>query len=187
MENELNTVTKTNPATATTATATIPQEIDYKALYEKATAEAEKQKGLKDQYAKENAEYKRKAQEAMTDDQKKAEAEAEREKVFNQMQEELAEIKLEKEILANGFTADESEKLKGLKIPQEAIKTIAEIITARLDKYASSLKANEIKETTPTQPMGVVGNAGNKSYAQKLAEKQFSSKENLDNIKNIYR
>lgn len=171
----------------TTATAEDETTPDYKALYEKANAEVEKQKGLKDQYAKENAEYKRKEKEAMTDEQKKAEAEAERERAFTAMQEELAAIKLEKEILANGFSTEETATLKGLKIPQEAIKPIAEIITARLNSYASSLKANGIKESTPAQPLGNGGTAKEKSYAEKLAEKQFSNMSNSEKIKNYYR
>lgn len=170
-----------NPSTATTASASSTAETDYKALYEKATAEVEKQKKLKDDYAKENAEYKRKAQEAMTDEQKKAEAEAEREKAFNAMQAELAEIKLEKEILANGFTADEANALKGLKIPQEAIKPIAELIKARLDEYKTSVATAGIKQTTPQQTMGV--GTATKSEKSDFQKYQESRKKQAQDIK----
>ena len=68
------------PEGATTSTTTDGTPVDYEAEYKKMVAErdsykaeAEKQKGLKDKYATENAEYKRKEIDKMSDDEKKTE------------------------------------------------------------------------------------------------------------------
>lgn len=176
---------------------TIPNEengtqIDYETEYKKAVAEkeafkaeAEKQKKLKDQYATENATYKKKEVEKMSDEEKKAKELQDLIDSRNQMEAELKAMRLEKDLLANGFTAEESDKL--IK-SQFGVKEIAEILKARLDEQAKSLKAGLIKDTTPSEPLG---NGSTKtadiSYAEKLAKSQFAGSDKLQKIKDYYK
>ena len=108
-----------------------PDNTDYKALYEQtlkraetAEAEASKQKGLKDTYAKENAEYKRKEAAQLPEEERKAKEWQELLDGKANLEAEVAQLKLEKEFVANGFSAEETEKLiKG----NFAVKDIADI------------------------------------------------------------
>lgn len=132
--------------------------VDYKAEYEKMLAErdnykaeAEKQKRMKDQYATENADYKKKAEAQMTEEEKRAKEWQEMLDSKTKMETELAQMKLEKECLANGFTAEESEKLiKG----NFAVKDIAEIIKSKVDEAVKSAKAEMTKGSTSNGLLG---------------------------------
>ena len=147
MENNENGATTPN----TTEMDNAQPPVDYKAKYEQALLEIEKQKKVKDQYATENANYKKKEQEKMTDDEKKQAELKELIESKNQIEAELQSMKLEKDLLANGFTAEESEKLiKG----NFSVKDIADILKARLDANTKSVKAELIKGTTPATPLG---------------------------------
>lgn len=134
------------------------QHIDYEAEYKKAIAErdnlrleVDKQKGLKDKYARENAEYKTKVEAQMSAEEKKAREWQEIIDSNEKMKAELAQMQLEKELLANGFTAEESEKLiKG----KFAVKDIATIIKERVDLAVKSAKAEFTKGATPQSLMG---------------------------------
>lgn len=135
-----------------------PPSIDYESEYKKVLAErdafkaeAEKQKGLKDKYASENAGYKKKELEKMTDDEKRAKEYQDLVESNNKMAERLKAMELEKDLLANGFSAEESDKLiKG----NFAVKDIADILKVRLEEQAKSIKAEMLKNTTPEAPMG---------------------------------
>lgn len=132
--------------------------IDYESEYKKMLAErdsykaeAEKQKGLKDKYASENADYKKKELDKLTDDEKKAKEYQELIDAKNSIEAELKQMRLEKEILANGFTAEECTKLmKG----EMAVSVFAEILKARLEENTKSVQASLIKTTTPDAPLG---------------------------------
>lgn len=163
---------------ATTPENTQANSIDYESEYKKAIAErdsfraeAEKQKGLKDKYASENAEYKKKELDKMTDDEKKAKEYQDLVDAKNKMEAEIRIMKLEKDLLANGFTAEESDKLiKG----NFAIKDIAEIVKSKVEEAVKSAKAEMIKGTTPDAPMGngTTNNAQEKTGFQKFQESQ---------------
>lgn len=145
------------PDGATTPTDNDTQ-IDYESEYKKLVAErdalkidVEKQKKLKDQYATENASYKRKEAEKMTDEEKRSKELQELIDSKNAMEAELKTMKLEKELLANGFTAQESEKIiKG----NFAVKDLAEIMNTRLAEKEKSIKAELLKSSTPQIPLG---------------------------------
>lgn len=138
------------------------QPINYEAEYKKAIAErdnlrleVDKQKGLKDKYASENAEYKRKAEAQMSEEEKKAKEWQEIIDSNAKMKAELAQMQLEKELLANGFTAEESNKLiKG----NFAVKDIATIIKERVDL---ALKSENAKLTKTSTPQSLMGNGAN--------------------------
>lgn len=133
-------------------------ETDYKALYEQtlkraetAEAEAKKQKGLKDTYATENAEYKRKAEAQMSDDEKKAKELQDLIDGKKSLEAEIAKLKLERDFSANGFTAEETAKLIDGNF---APKDIADIIKARVDEGVKSAKAEATKSSTADSLLG---------------------------------
>lgn len=159
------------------------QTIDYESEYKKMMAErdsykaeAEKQKGLKDKYASENADYKKKELDKMTDDEKKAKEYQELIESKNKMEAEIRVMKLERDLLANGFTNEESEKLiKG----NFAIKDIADIIKQKVDVAVKSAKAEMIKDSTPSSPMG----NGNAEGKRETPFQIFQKEKNQNNSK----
>ena len=132
--------------------------IDYKAEYEKQKARADgleievgKQKTEKDKYARECKAYEEEKRAKMTEEERKTQEQQEMLDKYKAMESEVAQMKLEKDLLANGFTADESEKLiKG----NFAVKDIAEIIKARVDSAVKSATAEFTKNSTSQSLMG---------------------------------
>lgn len=160
------------PNAQTTETTVVTPETDYKALYEQtlkraetAEAEATKQKGLKDNYAKENAEYKRKAEAQMTDDEKKAKEWQELLDGKAELEAKVARFELEKQFVANGFSAEETDKLINGNF---AAKDIADIIKARCDEAVKSAQAEGVKKSTPD---GLLGNGS----ADKKAKSDYQT------------
>ena len=151
-------------------------QIDYEAEYNKMVAErdsykaeAEKQKRMKDQYATENADYKKKAEAQMSDDEKKAKELQELIDGKKSLEAEVAKLKLERDFSANGFTAEETAKLIDGNF---APKDIADIIKARVDEGVKSAKAEATKSSTADSLLGK-GSANNgdaKSDFQKHQE-----------------
>ena len=159
-------------------------ETDYKALYEQtlkraesAEAEAKKQKGLKDTYATENAEYKRKAEAQMSDDEKKAKELQDLIDGKKSLEAEVAKLKLEKEFAANGFSAEETAKLIDGNF---APKDIAEIIKARVDEGVKSAKAEATKSSTADSLLG--NGTANKGDAKSDFQKHQESKQKQSTI-----
>ena len=163
-------------------------ETDYKALYEQtlkraesAEAEAKKQKGLKDTYATENADYKRQEAERKKKEldnlpeverlTKELEAERNARKADTA---EIAKLKLERDFSANGFTAEETAKLIDGNF---APKDIAEIIKARVDEGVKSAKAEATKSSTADSLLGngTANKGDGKSDFQKHQESRKQS------------
>ena len=169
--------------------------IDYESEYKKMLAEidsykaeVEKQKGLKDKYASENADYKKKELAKMSDDEKKAKEYQDLVDSANQMKAELAQMKLEKDLLANGFTTEESEKLIKANISIGDMKVLTDIIKEKVDLAVKSAKAELIKDTTPSSPMGNTdGKAQPLSYAERLAKQNMSEDSTSNQIKEFYK
>ena len=165
-----------------TATATIDYEAEYKKMVaERDTykAEADKQKRMKDQYATENAEYKKKAEAQMSDDERRQKEYDDLVSSKQNLEAEVAKYKTEKEILANGFTATESEILIKGGCPIDLVKPLAEILKARTEELEKTIKAQLLKETTQPSPMGN-GNVGqNKktAYQEYEERRQVGKKE----------
>lgn len=158
-------------------------ETDYKALYEQtlkraetAEAEAKKQKGLKDSYASENAEYKRKAEAQMSDDEKKAKELQDLIDGKKSLEAEVAKLKLERDFSANGFTADETAKLIDGNF---APKDIADIIKARVDEAVKSAKAEATKTSTADT---LLGNGSAKGEAKSDFQKHQESKQTKSTV-----
>ena len=175
----------------TNGTTVVTPETDYKSLYEQtlkraesAEAEATKQKGLKDNYAKENAEYKRKAEAQMTDDEKKAKEWQELLDGKAELEAKVARFELEKQFVANGFSAEETDKLINGNF---AAKDIADIIKARCDEAVKSAQAEGVKKSTPDSLLGNGNTNTNASYAEKLAKQSFANGDELAKIKQLYK
>lgn len=163
---------------------TIPQtdttpSIDYESEYKKMLAErdafkaeAEKQKGLKDKYASENAGYKKKELEKMTDDEKRAKEYQDLVESKNKMEEEIRMMRLERDLLSNGFSAEESEKLIKSNF---SVAEIANIVKTRVEDAVKSAKAEAIKTDTPSSLVGNGNATGNsKSDFQRFQDEQLS-------------
>lgn len=126
-------------------------EKDYKHEYEKQLMEIEKLKNAISKTNSENAEYKKKELAKMSDDEKRAREYEELVEAKNKMEAEIRTMKLEKELLAEGFTVEESEKLITSNF---AVKSIAEIVKSKVELAVKSAKAEGIKDTTPNSPLG---------------------------------
>ena len=168
------------PEGATTPTTDTTSQVDYEAEYKKMVAErdsykseVEKQKQIKDKYASENAEYKKKEIAKMSDDEKKAKELQDLIDSKNQMEAEIRMMKLERDLLSNGFSAEESEKLISANISISDVKILTEIIKNKVDVAVKSAKAEAIKENTPTAPMGngTANDCGQTAFQKFQAEK----------------
>lgn len=177
MEDAKNTTTTDNSSSTT---------IDYEAEYKKVVAErdgykaeAEKQKRMKDQYATENADYKKKELDKMSDEEKKNKEFNEIVASNEQMKAEIAQMKLEKECLSHKFTAEETEILVKANVSFDSVKEIAKIIQTRVDEAIKSAKA----ELTKGSSKDLLGNG---STANGEAKSGFQKhQENKQTNKNI--
>ena len=150
--------------------------IDYEAEYKKVLAErdsfkaeAEKQKSMKDKYATENAEYKRKEAASMTDEEKREQERKTLEERATNAEKRLAEMEHKQKGLENGFTADEIAKLGACTVDFKALK---EIISARVEEAVKSAKAEFTKNSTSNGLLGngTANSADGKSDFQKRQE-----------------
>lgn len=137
-----------------TGTQTIDYEKEFKALQDKYNSLNDnymKKSDAFDKVSSEVADFKRQQRDNMSEAQKQAEAQKELMESVKRLEAENANFKREKEILANGFTAEECEKLmKG----EMAVSVFAEILKARLEENTKSVQASLIKTTTPNAPLG---------------------------------
>lgn len=165
----------------TKETATIDYEAEYKKMVvERDTykAEAEKQKQMKDKYATENASYKKKDLENMSEADKRQKEYDDLVASNKNFEAELMKLKTEKEILANGFTAEESDTLIKGGCPIELVKPLAEILKARTKELEKTMKSQLLKETTRPSPMGNGTVGEEKTGYQKYEEsRQVGTKE----------
>lgn len=164
-------------------TETNVTQIDYEAEYNKMVAErdsykaeAEKQKRMKDQYATENADYKKKAEAQMSDEEKRAKELKELLDGKATLEAEIAKLKLEKDFSANGFSAEETAKLIDGNF---APKDIADIIKARVDEGIKSAKAEATKASTADT---LLGNGTAKGEAKSDFQKHQESKQKQSTI-----
>lgn len=158
-----------------------PPSIDYESEYKKMVAErdsykaeAEKQKGLKDKYATENADYKKKELDKMSDYDKVLKELEDSKNSNNALAEELRAIKLEREFLGEGFTVEEYAELSKEKF---SAKSIATLLKSKVDEAVKSAKAEFIKGSTPKTPMGN-GTASEKAESDFLKYQKSKTKTN---------
>lgn len=169
-------------AQTTETTATVDYEAEYKKMVaERDTykAEAEKQKQLKDKYATENADYKKKSIESMSAEEKRQKEYDELVEREKSLMEKVVRMETEKELLANGFTTEETDKLIKGGCPMSIVKTIAEIYNTRKTEFEKTLKAQLLKETTQSSPMGkgTVGGEQKTAYQSYMEAKNQEANE----------
>ena len=138
-----------------------PPSIDYESEYKKMLAErdsykaeAEKQKGLKDKYASENADYKKKELDKMTDDEKKAKEYQELIESNKKLEAKLREIETQNSLISAGFTKEEGDELLKANFSMSDVSVLSNIIKNKIEDAVKSAKAEGIKTSTPPSPMG---------------------------------
>ena len=149
-------------ATATTATQSDGNSTpDYKALFEKAVAERDRLKIASDNLSAENAAYKRKEREALTESERKQADDAEKEQRYVEMQSRLTQIEVEQIFVKSGieeadyknvvplFTGADPLDIDGKKKLAQAI---ADLCGSVKTKTAELTKNSITKENTTTPP-----------------------------------
>ena len=161
-------------------------DVDYKAEYEKMVAErdsykaeAEKQKSIKDQYATENKKYKDKEKEQMSEEQKRQQEYQDLVEAKNKIETELQAIKLEKELLGEGFTSEESAELIKSNF---SVKVLGKIVKAKIEEAVKSAEAELIKKTTPDSLVGdgTAKKDSGKTGFQKYQESKTQPKDKVE-------
>ena len=167
-------------ATATTATQGDGNSTpDYKALFEKAVAERDRFKIASDNLSAENAAYKRKEREALTESERKQADDAEKEQKYVEMQSRLTQIEVEQIFVKSGieeadyknvvplFTGADPLDIDGKKKLAQAI---ADLCGSVKTKTAELTKNSITKENTTTPP------ADNKDSKRDTGFKAFQEK-----------
>lgn len=108
----------------------------------------------------------------MTDDEKRAKEYQDLVESKNKMEEEIRMMRLERDLLSNGFSAEESEKLIKSNF---SVSEIANIVKTRVEDAVKSAKAEAIKTDTPSSLVGNGNATGNsKSDFQRFQDEQLS-------------
>lgn len=166
-------------ATATTTQGGGNNAPDYKALFEKAVAERDKFKSASDNLSAENAAYKRKEREALTESERKQADDAEKEQRYVEMQSRLTQIEVEQIFVKSGieeadyknvvtlFTGADPLDIDGKKKLAQAI---ADLCGSVKTKTAELTKNSITKENTTTPP------ADNKDSKRDTGFKAFQEK-----------
>ena len=180
--NTTATTTADNSGNATSTTATQGDgnsTPDYKALFEKAVAERDRFKIASDNLSAENAAYKRKEREALTESERKQADDAEKEQQYVEMQSRLTQIEVEQIFVKSGieeadyknvvplFTGADPLDIDGKKKLAQAI---ADLCGSVKTKTAELTKNSITKENTTTPP------ADNKDSKRDTGFKAFQEK-----------
>lgn len=131
----------------------------------------------------ENAEYKRKEQARMTDDEKKALADKEMQEEFARVQEQIKMYKLKEELVESGFTAEETKKLIDGNC---SAKAYAEIYAVREEKLKKSLNLGALKNSTPKSGVGASNANEDEDFATKIAKSKYGGQD-MSKIKELYK
>ena len=182
---ETNTTATTTADNSGNATATAATQgdgnstPDYKALFEKAVAERDRFKIASDNLSAENAAYKRKEREALTESERKQADDAEKEQRYVEMQSRLTQIEVEQIFVKSGieeadyknvvplFTGADPLDIDGKKKLAQAI---ADLCGSVKTKTAELTKNSITKENTTTPP------ADNKDGKRDTGFKAFQEK-----------
>lgn len=160
-------------ATTSTESTQIPEK-DYKNEYEKQLLEIEKLKNAISKTNSENAEYKRKELEKMTDDEKKAKEYQELIESNKKLEAKLREIETQNSLISAGFTKEEGDELLKANFSMSDVSVLSNIIKNKIEDAVKSAKAEGIKTSTPPSPMGkgTTKDAQDKTGFQKFQESQ---------------
>jgi len=156
-------------------------EKEFKALQEKynsLNADYMKKSDAYDKVSSENADYKRKERDKLSDEEKRNQEFQELIESKKKMEAEIATFKLEKELADNGFSVDERKIFM-----EEGLNpaSFAKILKNRIDETVKSVKASMIKDTTQTSPLG----DGTTSGPAKSAFKIWDEKQDNNSVKKV--
>ena len=147
--------------------------------YDKIIAERDKFKKSIDNLTKENADFKRKQKERMSEEEKLAEAQKEKDRVLQETQKELLGLKLSKEFMVAGF----SEETTSLLVESfnnndsvEFIKTLSKEIK-NLVENARKQEQESFKQNGTLPPNGKQ-TSGMNSMVEKIIKERNSSNTN---------
>lgn len=132
-------------------TGVVAEEPNYQDLYTQAMGEIEKLKRQISKVNSENAEYKRKAQAQMSEEDKRKIEQQELLDKLAEAEKQLNTYKLKDTLVAQGYTAKEIELLVNGGCSAEVY---AKIMNDRLTAQAESLKAQNLVNSTTTPPVG---------------------------------
>ena len=177
-------------ATSTTTTA----EIDYKALYEAEKAERAKIKNALDKSNSENAEYKRKERDRMTQEEQAAADAKARDEELAQLRQEITESKVEKIFASKGVDETAYKDLMSAYVPfltREQSISLSEKVVALLTKaqaVAQEQKNNQSIVKGVVYP-GSETSKENASDAKARVARMLGNQDNkaLEEQKNIYK
>ena len=143
-------------------------------------AEIEKIKKANDNLSKENAEHKRKAKEKLSEEEKIAQAQREKEEALAAAQTELLQIKLSKEFLVAGFDEETVNTLVKSFTQEDGVQ-FAKTITNCIKKLVENVRKEEqVKfQQSGTQPP--TGSGGSKSGLDPRVEKYIQTKNTNNN------
>ncbi len=148
---------------------------------DKLIAERDSFKRANDNLSKENAEYKRKSKEHLSEEEKRAAAQKEKDELLASTQKELFSIKLSNEFLTAGFNEESSQKLvKSFNESENSIdffKTLSTEIKTLIENVRKEEKANFMKSSKI--PNG--GNGGNGGDVNPLIKNIIDKKKNSSN------
>lgn len=163
-------------ATATDTVVDAPQ--NFEQLYTDAMGEIDRLKKQMSRVNSENADYKRKMQAQMTDEEKRVQEQNDLLARLQQAEEQLNTYKMRDTLVKQGFTAQEIELLvKG----NCSAEVYAKIMNDRLSAQAESLKAQNLVNSTTQPPVGTLdGGNDTLTYAQRILSK---SGDNAQEIK----
>ncbi len=184
------TTSNTIATTGGTASATV---IDYKALYEAEKAERAKIKNALDKSNSENAEYKRKERDRMTQEEQAAADAKARDEELAQLRQEITESKVEKVFVGKGLDEKTQKELTSLYVPylsREQSIALSEKIVAILSKQ-QAVAQEQSNNRTIVQGVVHPGSEGtaDTSDAKARVAKMLGNQDNkaLEEQKNIYK
>lgn len=150
--------------TATDTATDVPQ--NFEQLYTDAMGEIDRLKKQMSRVNSENADYKRKAQAQMTEEEKRVQEQNELLAKLQLAEEQLNTYKMRDDLVKQGFTAQEVEMLiKG----NCSAEIYAKIMQDRLSAQAESLKAQNLVNSTTTPPVGAMDGTNEPlTYAQRI-------------------
>lgn len=147
--------------------------------YDKIIAERDKFKKSIDNLTKENADFKRKQKERMSEEEKLAEAQKEKDRVLQETQKELIGLKLSKEFMVAGFSEETTSSLVesfNNNDSVEFIKTLSKEIK-NLVENARKQEQESFKQNGTLPPNGKQ-TSGMNSMVEKIIKERNSSNTN---------
>lgn len=147
---------------------------------DKINAELDKIKKANDNLSKENAEHKRKAKEKLSEEEKIAQSQKEKDEALVAAQKELLQIKLSKEFLVAGFDEETVNTLVKSFTEEDGVQ-FAKTITNCIKKLVENVRKEEQTKFQQSSTVPPTGNGGIKSGLDPVVEKYINKKNTNSN------